>query len=722
MSVVKPKSLAQLMNADKKALQTTANMRILFPNWTDKEDMTREQFFRGIAEKCAEYVDNEVYKKQLSIFMFIHGPLHCKVKPSDREDFHDYSEDDLKAMRANIRAFSGDSIYGLLTDVVFPLQTADKVYSFVPGQSRHNTEYTFWSKVAKLVKPDQPPVDQAASLAVPDAPVVSKEQKATDLLAAFTREVLQNDAISTPVAAHAASKQFLTKIAGLGGFDTLTPEQVLALTQQWAIKITQVIVPPGIEPAKENRNDAKDLLDVITHFQDTSYDSFAKNVFPLQTTNHVKYSLFSAMGLADAIQKVFRQIVDQMCKDKTERRAPPPMAARRVSTGKAAQPDSMGKAHQACLAPVPYTFPLNDEYSRDLFMRYWSKSFHDCTGWHEMLVVWGKFYDMCTTHFTDLSSKARKTGNTDLVRELLNVFVATASALVKSEGHTRLSPPNVQALCRNLRENCLQNDMRAMLSAVFPRKANPTTGIIQFVGIVDLPLVVNDLLFALECRIVHMQQEDAKRLAEEARVPQSSKKVTAPPPEKAGKASKGPVPADAPMPTPQAREPPRATPASLSKGPVRTQETGGNIHLRFPSSESEEDEQEPVDAAPPAPKKLKPSPAEPVKASSGKGGGPKRAGPKAPALPPAVERDEVEAPKAPSMGFTLAHIPANVDTTVCTLAELLELGKARIRYAALSLNADAADPYPDGKDGKTLVESALARPRRHAPSSSDDDE
>jgi hypothetical protein len=74
------------------------------------------------------------------------------------------------------------------------------------------------------------------------------------------------------------------------------------------------------------------------------------------------------------------------------------------------------------------------------------------------------------------------------------------------------------------------------------------------------------------------------------------------------------------------------------------------------------------------------------------------------------------------MGFTLAHIPANVDTTVCTLAELLELGKARIRYAALSLNADATDPYPDGKDGKTLVESALARPRRHAPSSSDDDE
>lgn len=699
-------------------------MRILFPNWNDDEDITREQFFRGIAEKCAAYVDNETYKKQLSIFMFIHGPGYCKESENNRDDFREYDEEDLKAMRAKIRAFSGDSIYGLLTEVVFPLQTDNKVYSFGVGQPRTKTSACFWGKVEKLVKPDQPPVGQA----VPDAPVLSREQKATDLLASFTRDFLQNDAIATSVAVHAASKQFLTKIAGLGGFDTLTPEQVIALTERWAIKITQVIIPPHIESSKENRNDANDLIDVITHFQGTSYDSFAENVFPLQTTNFVQYGTFSAMGMARAIEKVFRQIVDQMCKDRVERRVPPVMIARRVSAGKAAQPDSTGKAPQERPAPVPYTFPLNDDNARDVFLRYWSKSFHDCTGWCQMLVVWENFYNMCHTHCTDLSSKARKTGNISLVKDLLSVFVATASQLVKSEGNGRMSVPDVHALCRKMRENCPGNDMRAMLNAVFPRKANPTTGIIQYVGIVEQPLIVCDLLFALECRIIHMQKEDAKRLTEQARLaeeappPQTSKKVKAPPPAQAGKVSKGPVPTDAPMPTPRAREPPRATPVSASKGPVRTHGPGGNIRLHFPSSESEEDEQERADATPPPPKKSKPSPVEPVKASSGKGGGPKRAGPAPVAPPPAVERVEVEAPKAPSMGFTLAHIPGNLDTTVCTLAELLEMGKAHIRFAAQSLDPGAADPYPDGKDAKTLVESALARPRRRAPSSSDDDE
>ena len=733
MSVSKPKSLEKLVKADKvllKKMQDT--MPTLFEDWTDEEDMTHEQFFRMIAEKCAKFVGDKEVKRMISVFMFTHGPLYCKVKKSDRDDFHEYDDEELRLMRHDIRAFSGDSIYGLLTEAVFPLQTDDKVYSFAPGLQRDTTEFSFWKKVVKLVELDQPPVGQAASPAVPDAPVASKEQKATNLLTAFTRDFLQNDAITTPVALHVATKKFLKLIAWVGGFDKLSSSQGIALTQQWAIKITKVIVPPHIVPAKENKKDAKDLIDVITHFQGASYDSFAENVFPLQTTNFVEFGTLSAMSMASAIEEVFRQIVDQMCMDKAARPSSVVKAAKPSSVDKAAMPSSVDKAamlapHIRFPAPPPYTFPLKDQDARDLFLGYWSNEFQTCETHANMWILWGHFYKMCKEQYAELSSVARNKDNRGLVEELLKVFVSSSSLLVRGYGNPRMSERDVVVLCQDMRENFRKYDVLVILNTVFPNQADPKTGKIEYIGPIQQPLVVKDLRFALECRIVHLQQVDATLLAEQARlagpppVRQISRGVGVPPRFKAGKASKGPAPPDAPMPTPQAREPPPPTPGSVSKGPVRTHGAGGNIHLHFRSSESEEDEQEPVDAAPPAPKKSKPSAVEPVKASSGKGGGPKRAGPKAPAPTPAVEQAEAAAPKSSSFGFALAKIPADVDLTTCTLEEMIQLGKARLRAALLEARPDTAnDPYFDGKDSKTICEAALARPRLPTPSEMED--
>lgn len=681
MSHSKPKTLEETREHLKKVLKSSC----LFGGWTDGVELTRDQYFDWFAKKCTRpYSDLCKSREELTTFMWEFSVLYCRETESDKNDYRVWSEAEMKDIRSQIRRFKGSSVSDLLTQVLFPLQKDDKDYSYMPGKSLDKVTKCFWKKVDEIIEriargegssgPDEEPIQTHKSVAGASraVPAASNKEVAGEVLELYVRHCLQSDDCKTPPILHGSTQEFLMDLVDNDGFNNLSPEQIRTLATAWTAKVFEVIVPSNVSAPLATQEEVAALKDVLTLVRPTSYDNLAQ-VFPLQKTNFVRFTTLQAMGLAACVERIFRQIVDRMCKDKAEK------------------PDPRDGTAPVASDSLPYSFPLSDAKARKAFVQHWVDEFGRCWEHADVVSVFEKIYQMFKKNFSELSSDSEHQANHGLVKQILEAYVSNSADLVRAEGGERASLVTVDTYRENLVTKFREWGPKQINNMVYPEKPQRPAKKVQYIGSVMQYSFVDSLLSGLELHIKFVLEcEEKLRLKDANRaVGEKTRRL--------------------------------AGPVSVNKFPVGTKKPGVNTHIRFADSDLEDEERAQdgessaeKDAAAPEPKK--PKHTEPAKK-----GGPKRAGP-AQEIAPAVGPDEAAAaPKPPSFGFTLSDIPDNLDLTTLTIEEIVEIGKARIRAVVVQRKPDAADPFPDSTDSQAIVEAALARPRLHTPSTSDDE-